>query len=104
MNSTSSDSPLAGQRVYCRPALWTDVAKFFILNYGLHAFTVVSRPGAGPLITMVDSLSAILLPLSSTRSAIVKLSRFSILKKNNLATAADAGALCMLVPETMKFG
>jgi hypothetical protein len=105
MNSTiGSSTPSREAGKICRPAVWMDIVKFFVLNYGLHAFTILSRPGAGALVTIIDGITAIVLPFHGTASAIFKLFQFSIFKKDKLARALDAGALCMVVPSSSHFG
>ncbi|KAF8244434.1 hypothetical protein K440DRAFT_636103 [Wilcoxina mikolae CBS 423.85] len=49
--------------VYCRPANWIDVVKFFLLNYGLHAVTVLTDPGSGALVTSIAITQVVLTPL-----------------------------------------
>lgn len=107
MNSSSELSELSefidgtkGQTV-CRSAVWTDVLKFFLFNYGLHVFTVLSAPGSGPTTEFVNAVTALLLPFSGTITAASIIYNFARGKSGDLKTAQAAGALCMVVPREL---
>jgi hypothetical protein len=85
--------------VVCRSVGWMDVVKFFILNYGLHAFTVVSTPGDSTLPKIVTVLGALLLPFSGVMAAFEVIFRFKFGRLDSLNAAQEAGALCMIVPK-----
>lgn len=91
---------IKGQMV-CRAAVWTDVLKFFLFNYGLHVFTVLSAPGSGPTTEFVNAITAILLPFSGTITAVNVIYNFARGKSGDLQTAQAAGALCMVVPRKL---
>lgn len=97
MNSSATITGVKGQ-VVCRPTEWTDVAKFFVFNYGLHALTVVSAPGSGILELIANTAVAIVLPFSGTVKAITAIYRLARSEPNPLETAQKAGALCMVIP------
>lgn len=96
MNTTAPIIVTKGQEV-CRPADWTDVAKFFVFNYGLHALTVLSAPGAGIAEMVINTIVAIVLPFTGTYKAITAIYRFARSGPNPLKTAQKSGALCMVV-------
>lgn len=101
MNTTDVISATKGQLV-CRPTGWLDVLKFFLLNYGLHAITIVSTPGGGRIVMVTHTVAAILLPFSGTLKAIGVIYRFARLEKHPLLIAHKAGALCAVVPAGIK--
>lgn len=86
-----------GQTI-CRPSGWRDVVQFFLLNYGLHAITVLTEPGSTPLACALASFTAILMPSVGIARAVDEISRFAIWGGTDLQVALRAGALCMLVP------
>lgn len=90
--------------VICRPSHWSDVAMFFLANYALHAFTVLTDPGSGAFITMCDCVRAILLPYTGSVKALIYISEFAIGGKTTLERAKRARALCMVVPTSVEFG
>lgn len=96
MNTFAPIIVIKGQEI-CRLAEWTDVAKFFIFNYALHALTVLSSPGAGAVETIVNTLVATILPFTGTRKAIEAIYRFARSESSPLLTAHLSGALCMIV-------
>lgn len=86
-----------GQTI-CRASEWQDVAKFFLLNYGLHVFTVFLPPGTSGPSAVRESLMSLVVPVYGiTRScrAIFTCARRA---RNQLDTALMSGALCMVVP------
>lgn len=85
----------------CRPTTWVDVLKFFIFNYGLHVLTVVTAPGSRAAPTAIRAISALLLPLSGTFTALDVIHRFARGQSGDLQTAHRAGALCMFLPTRM---
>ncbi|RPB06696.1 hypothetical protein P167DRAFT_475460, partial [Morchella conica CCBAS932] len=74
------------------------VVQFFLLNYGLHAITVLTEPGSTPLACALASFTAILMPSVGIARAVDEISRFAIWGGTDLQVALRAGALCMLVP------
>jgi hypothetical protein len=97
MNTTSLGGFERGDTV-CRPSGWRDVAQFFLLNYGLHAVTVLTEPGSKPLASILTSFTAILMPSAGILRAFDEICLFAIWGATDLDVALRAGALCMLVP------
>ncbi|RPB07008.1 hypothetical protein P167DRAFT_579757 [Morchella conica CCBAS932] len=89
--------------VVCRPADWKDVLSFFLVNYSLHALTVITNPGSGVVITVCSCLTAILFPFRGFVIAVAYLSDLAISGGNSLEQAKLADALVMVVPRSMKF-
>lgn len=87
-----------GQTV-CIPTTWTDIAKFFAFNYGLHVFTVISAPGSGGIQTVITCIFALLMPFTGVLTALEVIFRWRPKRLDDLHTAHRAGALCMLVPD-----
>ncbi|KAI5839939.1 hypothetical protein DFP73DRAFT_457642, partial [Morchella snyderi] len=83
----------------CRRTDWVDIAKFFLLNYGLHAVTVLMEPGSTPLACFLASFTAVMLPSGGVARALGAVIRFAIWGTTDLDVALRSGALCMLVPE-----
>lgn len=86
-----------GQTI-CRASEWQDVARFFLLNYGLHVFTVFLPPGTSGPSAVREYVMSLLVPIYGiTRScrAIFTCARRA---RNPLETALLSGALCMVVP------
>lgn len=81
----------------CRPTEWVDVAKFFLLNYGLHALTVLPNPGSNTLQTVILSVATMLLPFIGTVRGINAVYRLARSEPNSLRTALYSGALCMVL-------
>lgn len=96
--SPSESAIQSNRQTICRPTDWTDVAKFFLLNYGLHALTVLSSPGSGTVLMITNAVAAILLPFSGILTAIRAVYRFAWSESDQLQTAHKAGALCMVLP------
>lgn len=48
----------------CIPARWTTVARFFVLNYAAHAFTIWSRPGEATIEKIFAMALAFFFPVS----------------------------------------
>ena len=96
-------SPLGCQvkgDVCCRPADWTDVAKFFIANYLTHAFTVVATPGALKRDTAFFMVWALFMPFAGVGRAFGVIARCAYWSKDDLHKAHKAGALYTLVKVT----
>lgn len=92
VDATKINQPL------CRAAVWTDVLKFFLFNYGLHVFTVLAAPGSGTITTCVNAVTALLLPYSGIVTAANIMYHFALGEPSDLRAAHKAGALCMVVP------
>jgi hypothetical protein len=75
-----------------------DVAKFFLLNYGLHAATVIMEPGSGVLETTVATFQVVLSPYAGMTKALWVIWRCPNLREEPLQQALWAGALCTVVP------
>lgn len=82
----------------CRPTSWTDVTKFILLNYGLHALTVIPEPGQGRWPSVLAGLGAFFLPFAGVARAIFIIARCAKLEPSSLKAAARARALCMVIP------
>lgn len=95
-SSTKFLAGTAGQ-VVCRPAQWTDVVKFFLLNYGLHAITVITRPGDTTWPSMTATILTIFVPFSGIHRALTQIYKFPRSEGDALQTARKAGALCAVV-------
>jgi len=84
----------------CRPADWTDVAKFFLANFITHVFTVISAPVAQRRDTILFTIWALFIPfIGATRAAVV-IVRYAYGEKDDLAIAHKAGALYTLLKVT----
>jgi len=83
--------------LYCRPAGWLDVVKFILLNYGLHALTVISEPGSGLLETTFNICLALLRPYAGMSMALLIVFRGARFQKTPLKQAHRARALCMAI-------
>lgn len=83
--------------IICRPTEWADVAKFFLFNYGLHAFTVLLEPGSGILQSMTTAIASILMPYAGMSRAFLAIALSMIPTANPLEKAKYA--LCMVVPQ-----
>jgi len=96
---SSSDPTSFGRKgdIVCRPTEWSDVVKFFLLNYGLHAFTAFSHPGSSTLHTVCNVISSILVPYSGMYRALDAIVTSMMIANNSLEDAANAGALCMML-------
>ncbi|KAF8536560.1 hypothetical protein BDD12DRAFT_889869 [Trichophaea hybrida] len=98
-NSTNSLRCQVKGDVCCRPADWTDIAKFFIANYFAHAFTVVT-PGARHRDTICFMVWALFMLYVGVARACVVITRCSIRVTGALNKAHKAGALYTLVKLT----
>lgn len=97
LNGTEVLSGTKGQTI-CRNAVWSDVLKFFLFNYGLHVFTVLAAPGSGRVTRFVNAVTAVLLPYSGIVTAASIMYHFARGESDELQAAHKAGALCMVVP------
>ncbi|KAI5842106.1 hypothetical protein DFP73DRAFT_596048 [Morchella snyderi] len=92
MNTTEQGKYRRGQTI-CRASGWIDVVQFFLLNYGLHAGTMLTEPGSTPLACVLASFTAILMPSVGIARAVEEMSRFAIKGGTDLDVALRAGAL-----------
>lgn len=86
-----------GQTI-CRPSQWQDVARFFLLNYGLHVFTVFLPPGTSGLGALREYLMSLAVPIYGITRSGRAIFDFARRQPNQLDTALLSGALCMVVP------
>ncbi|KAF8426956.1 hypothetical protein EV426DRAFT_590952 [Tirmania nivea] len=98
MSAASQVIPANAGQLVCRPSAWTDIAKFFLLNYGLHAVTVITPPGTRPIGTIFTILTAVFIPCWGILTALDKFERGAGRKRgaSELDIAHSAGALCMV--------
>ncbi|KAF8542151.1 hypothetical protein BDD12DRAFT_877063 [Trichophaea hybrida] len=106
MTSVNPKISFPSANVACRPADWTDIGKFLLLNYGLHAVSVATPPGQGVVLSVLQSVVAFGSPLvMGLHSARIIGRYFAALMNSNkdkwapLQTALRAGALCMVIKE-----
>lgn len=96
----SATDTITGKKgqIVCRPSTWTDLILFFVFNYGLHVFTMLSPPGSPPIYDLATALSSLFLPFSGILTAL-KIIRYRGEggASDDLQTAHRAGALCMLI-------
>lgn len=97
MNCTDPLNVTKGQTV-CRPSGWLDVAQFFIVNYGLHVFTINLSPSSSNLNTLRDYIVSLAVPVYGVNEAIDIILNCARRQPDQLLTAQRAGALCMVVP------
>jgi hypothetical protein len=84
--------------VVCHPAEWSDVGKFVLFNYGVHAVTVLTQPGATTLTSIFYAFFALFMPYFGAIRAILSITRCPVLARGDaLKTAAKSGALCMIM-------
>lgn len=81
----------------CTPADWQSIVLFYVVNYGAHAFTVVSYPGEKTWFTTYSRFIALLLPFSGILKALELLVERSCFTSNPLRQALYARALCHVV-------
>lgn len=81
----------------CRPVHWTDIVKFLLFNFVLHAVTVIPRPGDGIVASTMNRLFSFFLPLFGSTQALEAIHNFARGQKHPLQIAHRAGALCMLL-------
>jgi len=84
--------------VVCHPAEWSDVGKFVLFNCSVHAVTVLTKPGATTLTSILNAFSAFVMSFLGTVNAIPSIMRCPVLPRGGaLKTAAKSGALCMIM-------
>lgn len=94
MTTPSSISSGKKGQEFCRPADWTDVAKFLLFNYGLHAFTALSKPGDGIAHRIHAVARSILMPYATI---LVSMKALLLTPSTNpLKLAQQSSALCMM--------
>ncbi|KAH7136981.1 putative pogo transposable element [Dactylonectria estremocensis] len=81
----------------CRPASWTDILVFYLVNYVAHAATVTTRPGQSMLTSLFTIAIALLLPGGGVRCGIQAIFNLAKFADTDLQVAARAGALCAVV-------
>ncbi|KAI5849691.1 hypothetical protein BZA05DRAFT_401141 [Tricharina praecox] len=81
----------------CTRTTWISVAKFILLNYVTHVFTVVSAPGATNLQIFTGMIAALFMPFLGTWSAIVIIMRRPAVLLSSFRAASESGAMCMVV-------
>ena len=87
-------------KLFCYPAGWTDVAKFMLVNYGLHVVTTIPDPGGGLYDSIRNGVTAFTVPYYHVLNAIRIIVRSApnlIHPPTDLERAHIAGALCMWV-------
>jgi hypothetical protein len=93
-NTTSTISPNHGNpKLACRKANGFDVLIFFLLNYLAHVATIVPIPGERILESILRLFSALIMPTTGVAIGVQAILSWAILAKNDLSTAARAGAL-----------
>jgi len=90
MSSISTD-------VFCQPAGWIDVLKFFLANYFSHVFTVIARPGDRTRDKACFMLWSLFMPFAGVGRAVTVIARYPRGAKDDLWMAHRAGALFTLV-------
>lgn len=96
-SSAVSSDGFKGQTI-CRPTDWMDILKFFFLNYGLHALTVLTEPGDTSFVLVSRSLLALFLPMTGALRALDVIFAYARGEKDPLTVALSSGALCMVRP------
>lgn len=97
MNSTEYILAVKGDTV-CRDSGWLDVVRFFVLNYGLHVFTVRLPPGASVRNTALSYIGSLVIPIYGVCTACGLILNYVWRGRGQLHMALEAGALCMVVP------
>lgn len=82
----------------CRASDWQDVARFFLLNYGLHVFTVFLPPGTSGPSALLEYAMSLMVPLYGVTRSCRVIFNFARRERSQLNTALMSGALCMVVP------
>jgi hypothetical protein len=90
-------TPVSNPEIICRPSTWLDIFTFFILNYGLHAITIPTRPGLLGKEAIVLLMYTISSPYGHMMVSIGKIVRFSKPWKTELEQAFQSRAVCVLV-------
>jgi hypothetical protein len=83
----------------CGPVDWLTIFLFYIVNYGAHAFTIVTLPGEKTTDQLYSSILALLLPYSGIGKACQTMSRAIFGRAEPLKRALYAGALCEITEE-----
>lgn len=86
-----------GQTI-CRASEWQDVARFFLLNYGLHVFTVFLPPGTSGPGAVRECVMSLIVPIYGIIRSCRAIFTCARRARNQLDTALLSGALCMVVP------
>ncbi|PMD52780.1 uncharacterized protein K444DRAFT_542740 [Hyaloscypha bicolor E] len=81
----------------CTPTQWTDIIFFFLGNYVAHAATAITLPGERWQVAVATAAGALFFPTSGVFRGIARITSFAVFGKNDIYTAARAGALCMVV-------
>lgn len=88
------------QNLLCVQPSWRDYLTFFIVNYGIHAATIASWPGATLIETIYAILDALFLPGTGAIRAISRLrTHAGAIRHDELRGAAKAGALVMVIKQ-----
>jgi len=86
---------LAGNELQnCATAVLIPVLQFIITNFVAHAFTVRFSPGYSVFYTMIFSLKALVFPCFGLLTACRSMENHTLLGKDPLNRALEAGALC----------
>lgn len=101
MNSTETTpdtfDATKGQTI-CRASEWQDVARFFLLNYGLHVFTVFLPPGTSGPSALREYVMSLIIPIYGIARSCRAIFNCARRERSQLDTALMSGALCMVVP------
>ncbi|KAF8243935.1 hypothetical protein K440DRAFT_636653 [Wilcoxina mikolae CBS 423.85] len=89
----NSTFPASSGDEYCRGASFGDIVKFILLNYGLHALTALTHPGANLERTIHAIFLAVLIPYSGIANALITIRRAARFKNSPLDQALRAEAL-----------
>ena len=81
----------------CKPAKVTDTLIFLVANYLAHAATTRTWAGESIIDSVLAAVGALLLPGSGVFRGLRAIASNARFAKNDLTTAARAGALCTLV-------
>jgi len=84
-------------QLICTPATWQTVILFFLLNYGVHAFTVKSFPGETGYTTAGWMLAALLLPFSGITKGCFCIAGAKVPGESDLHHAHRTRALCTVI-------
>jgi len=84
--------------IFCvTPAPWSGVIIFYLGNYAAHAATVITYPGEPPIFVFSAIIYALFFPASGMVRGLGAIFRHARLEKDDLQSAARAGALCHVV-------
>jgi len=90
-------TPVAKRGPTCRATVWEDIVIFFLLNYVLHACTVLLEPRSGVLQTLYSMCAAIFMPYAGLARAFVAISKLLLPMADALDKVKHSLALCMVV-------